>query len=713
MRLPKAATLPLALSLAALGWTLPATAQTPATLVADGVRIEAGSVLVAQGNVEVLQGTTRLRATQVTYDRSKGALNITGPITLTDDRGTVVLADSAALSDDLRQGLLTSASMVLDRQLQIAAAQIERIDDRQTVLRRAVASSCQVCATNPTPLWEIRAASIRHDEVEQQIYFDNAQLRVAGLPVFWLPHLRMPGPGVARAKGFLMPRLLSTSRLGVGIEMPYFLPLGETRDLTFTPVATTKGTRSLGLRYRQAFTSGELTLEGAYSRDDVLEGRRGWLGAWGRFDLPQDYELTFSGVMLSDPAYFRDYGLSDEDRLYSRLNIQRTLADEFSGFRLVHTHSIRAGEENSTLPQLTADLNWIRRFQPAHIGGTATLEFGLHGHHRAAPMALDGSGRDVMRGSLQGFWRRDWLIPSTGMIAGVELGAAMDFHHILQDPTHPTAVETFTPMVLTELRWPWSRKGQDGTVDILEPVVQVVWSRAHSGRLPPNEDSLLVEFDPGNLFGFNRFAGIDRRESGARINAGLQWTRLAANGWTYGGSMGRVIRLSQQTGQFTAPSGLEGDTSDWLATVHLASPDGLHFQGRAVFDDTLTFSRNEMRFGLERPNYGLNAGWLWSQADPEEFRFENTSEWEFDGRLGLTDAWTALAAARYDFRAGDATTAALGLQFVNECLRVGLTVERKLTSSRNLAPSTDLSLAVDLLGFGQSKGRPASGTCGS
>ena len=145
MRLPKSAA---AISLAALlmAWGAPqrpafAQGTDPATLVADNVGISGQDTLVASGNVEVLQGTTRLRATRVTYMRSKGALTIEGPITLTDDKGTVVLADSAALSDDLRQGLLTSARMVLDRQLQIAAAEMERVDGNKTVLRRAVASS--------------------------------------------------------------------------------------------------------------------------------------------------------------------------------------------------------------------------------------------------------------------------------------------------------------------------------------------------------------------------------------------------------------------------------------------------------------------------------------------------------------------------------------------------------------------------------------------
>ncbi len=84
-------------------------------------------------------------------------LTIEGPIMLNSGDGTVLLASQAELSRDLRDGVLTSARMVLQDQLQLAAAPIRRSDGRLTTLDRVVASSCQVCAANPVPLWEIRA----------------------------------------------------------------------------------------------------------------------------------------------------------------------------------------------------------------------------------------------------------------------------------------------------------------------------------------------------------------------------------------------------------------------------------------------------------------------------------------------------------------------------------------------------------------------------
>ncbi|MFN3292467.1 MAG: LPS-assembly protein LptD, partial [Gemmobacter sp.] len=148
----------------------PARAQEAATLVADRVQVVANRTLVAQGGVEVLHKGVRLRASRIAYDRVAGSLEIEGPLVLTDDAGTVLLASSAALSDDLREGILTSARVVLDRQLQIAANEVQRLGGRHTVMSRAVASSCRVCETRATPLWEIRARRVVHDQQERQIH---------------------------------------------------------------------------------------------------------------------------------------------------------------------------------------------------------------------------------------------------------------------------------------------------------------------------------------------------------------------------------------------------------------------------------------------------------------------------------------------------------------------------------------------------------------
>ena len=89
-----------------------------------------------------------------------GTLDITGPLVLTDDAGTVVLADAAALSDDLRDGILQSARVVLERQLQIAAAEVQRVGGRHTVMSRAVASTATARPSSSWTSW-LRTSTVR------------------------------------------------------------------------------------------------------------------------------------------------------------------------------------------------------------------------------------------------------------------------------------------------------------------------------------------------------------------------------------------------------------------------------------------------------------------------------------------------------------------------------------------------------------------------
>jgi len=672
----------------------------PATLVADQVQLTGTSQLIARGGVEVIHKGSVLRASEVRYDRATGGLEILGPITLTDPDGTVVLASAAELSSDLRNGLLQSARVVMDRQLQLAASEMQRVEGRHTVLSRAVASSCQVCAENPTPLWEIRARRIIHDQLERQIYFDHAQLRMFGVPVVWLPHFRMPDPSLDRARGVLAPRLISTSRLGFGIEVPYFIPLGPSRDLTLLPMLASKDVQSLGMRYRQAFRTGQIELNGALSRDQSMAQGRGWLGATGSFALPRGFNLYFTGRVVSDDAYLRDYDLSEDDRLDSLVQIGRVRRDELIEARLRHSHSIRDGEANSRLPQLMADLDWQRRFDAPVIGGKLSFGINIHSHRRSSDE--DILGRDMAQARLTALWRRDWLL-GQGILAAAELGTALDLNRVDQDSRYNNRVYTATPMIRTELRWPWARMGATGVSDVIEPVVEMVWSRQHNAGDIPNTDSELVEFDEGNLFGFSRFPGYDRREGGRRINAGVSWTRIYPGGTSFIASAGRVFRFSGYD-QFSPVSGLNGRRSSWVSSLHLHTANGIRFQGRATFDDSFDLSRGELRMGLHRARYGLDASWIWADADPSEHRPVDTSEWSVDGRVKLASNWTALASGRYDFGVDEPTRAGVGLEYLNECLKVEMALTRKFSGTAAIRPSTSFSLSMDLLGFG---GRPS------
>jgi LPS-assembly protein len=57
------------------------------------------------------------------------------------------------------------------------------------------------------------------------------------------------------------------------------------------------------------------------------------------------------------------------------------------------------------------------------------------------------------------------------------------------------------------------------------------------------------------------------------------------------------------------------------------------------------------------------------------------------------------------------TVAGLGVEFLNECVRLDVSLSRRFTSSTSVTPTTDFNLSLDLVGFGGSgTGGPAR-TC--
>lgn len=696
--------LALALALAA-GRAVAQTPAGPATLIADRVFLASRTLLIAEGNVEVLYGEARLRASRIVYDRAADRLTIAGPIVLTRGDAVLLLADQAELSPDLAEGLMNSARLVLNRQLQLAAADLMRTQGRYARLRRVVATSCRVCADRPVPLWEIRAASVIHDEAARQLHFRSAQFRLAGLPVLWLPWLRMPDPTLKRATGFLLPSIRTTSTLGTGLRLPYFIVLGPSRDLLLTPYLSTDRTRTLQLRYREALRTGGFSLQGAVSQDDLKPGdTRGYLFATGRLALARGWGLDVRLEAVSDATYLADYGLGRRDRLTSGITLERVRRDEQARARLLGFRSLRPGEGNSTLPAAMAEGLWERRIDTPAIGGSAGLR--LQGFGVLRPSETDGAGRDTGRLALRLDWQRTAVL-GPGLLLRVEAAAAGELYAVAEDSAHPARRGYLTPTLAAELRWPLVRRTAAGGESLLEPVVQLAFSPRASRRVP-NEDSAIVELDEGNLLALSRFPGGDAAEDGLRANLGLIWRHRAASGWSGGLAFGRILRARADP-DFSPGSGLAGRVSDWFVAADAAAPGGARLAARALVGDGLEVRRGEVQMSWPSGRVDLATGLVWLAADAAENRPAPTAEWTLDATVRLNANWTGRFNSRYDFEAERATEAGLGLVWRNECVVVDLSVTRRFTSSASVEPATDFSLTVGLVGFGggEEAGPPA------
>lgn len=657
-----------------------------ANLVADEVLVTADGRLVARGNVTAFYEGAVLSASQVTYDRDADQLLIEGPILLRDADGNVLAADSATLDPDLRDGLLRGARLVLARQTQIAAARLDRLGGL-TALTAAVATSCQVCPGR-RPLWEIGAARVVQDEAAGLLYFENAVFRVRGVPLLWLPRLRLPDPGNSRATGLLVPRIRTTDQLGLGLLWPLFVELGPSRDLTLTPYLSPR-TRTLSLRYRQAFRAGDLQLDAGLTRDDLRAGTRGLLAATGAFDLGLGLRLSFDGRLVSDDAYLLDYGLSEEDRIESTLDLVRVTPRSLLTFDITHTRSLREDDPDPSLPPITASLAWERRLPLG--GGELRLGAGAEGALR--PEGTDGPlGRDVARLGLSLDWRRDWVLPA-GLLLSAEGLGALDLYRTADDPGVPPTLARLRPAAAVTLRWPLLRR--DGaTVDLLEPVASLGWSGAFGGT-PADEDSRLPELDEANLHALSRLPGEDAVEEGARLSLGLSWTR---QGPGYAGTitLGRLWRA--EPADLPPASGLSGTASDLLLAARLDLAGGFALDARALLDGG-GFGKSEARLAWDNPRLSLSAAYLTLPADAAESRPDAASEWTADATWRPDDTWSFGLGGRYDVANDAPARAAARLGWRNECVEVDVSLSRRYTSTAAAEPSTDFGLSVNLLGF--------------
>ncbi|HAW48690.1 MAG TPA: LPS-assembly protein LptD [Roseovarius sp.] len=683
----------------------------PAMLVADDVMLGTDNRLIARGNVEAFHDGRRLTAREIVYDRATDRLEITGPLSLTEDEGeTVVVADSASLDRDLVNGILRGARMVMQDQLQLAAHRMRRTDARVTELYKASVTSCRICETGRPPLWQIRARRMIHDSEKRRLYFYDAQLRVLDTPVLYLPRLRMPDGSVDRATGFLTPEFVNSTLLGSGVRVPYFIVLDDHRDLTVAPFWATDS-RRIELRYRQAFRNGDIEINTALSDDDFNpRSTRGYLFATGRFGLPRDFFLRFDLELASDDTFLLDHGFSTKNRLRSGVSIERARRDEYTRLALDHFQSLRVNESDSTLPSIVADGEYTRRIFPSRLGGELSLTALAHSHYRTSSLRIDGpdfdifaDGHDVTRFTTEANWQRQWAL-SSGVLATVETGLALDHFEIAQiGVTARSQATEITPSAAVRLRWPLMKTTRGGVVHVIEPVAQLAWSGGSNPDIP-FEESTAVEFDEGNLFNISRFPSSGRRERGVSGAVGLSYARVSPEGWEGRLALGHVIRderLLEPTGapSFTRSSGLRDRRSDLLVAAQYRNQSGLVVTGRSLFDDVFDTTKAEARVSWQNARTDLGATYTWLPSDPAEQRPSTVSEWSFDGHHRFADNWTASAEWRYDAATDRSIQAGAGITYTNECVDITLSVSRRFTSSTILEPETNIGFIVGLRGF--------------
>jgi LPS-assembly protein len=279
----------------------------------------------AVGGVELYYKHQVLQADRVVYNRTTKRLYAEGHARLTDDKGNITYAKRFDLTDDFAAGFAEGVESVSTDRTRFTSPRVERSAGAVTVFNSGVYTACEPCKLHPErpPLWQVRAARIIENQQTHVVYYEDAWLEVAGVPVAYVPYFSAPDPTVTRQSGLLAPTFTRSNYLGAGIGVPYFLDLAPSYDLTLTPTYFTSQGPMLDAEWRQRLETGQYDVRatGIFQQDPALfptypydSGDRRWRGSLeskGEFFLNDKWKWGWDITAMSDPFYLNDYKIKN------------------------------------------------------------------------------------------------------------------------------------------------------------------------------------------------------------------------------------------------------------------------------------------------------------------------------------------------------------------------------------------------------------------
>lgn len=659
-------------------------------------------VVTARGNVEITYQDRVLVADTVSYNTRRDVVTASGNVSILDPDGTVMFADHTELTGDLKQGVANNIRMLLTDRSRLAALSATRDSGNRHEMNKAVYSPCEPCRDDPkkAPLWQIKAQRVIHDETEHEIEYRDAWLEMFGAPVAYTPYISHPDPTVKRRSGFLAPTWGGTKNLGATVRTPYFWELGPSADLTFSPLFTTGEGLVLAGEHREQFVEGQTKSTASITRDSRGDVR-GHILSKNRYEFNDVWRSDVQIERTTDDTYMRRYGFGNKPWLTTRGTIEAfTSPRSYFATNAYAFQGLRQGVESAVTPYVLPVMDYNYVGEPGRYGSYFTLD----GNAMVVDREQDSDSRRI---SLTSGWSLPYTAPAGDVYklsAMVRADGYKVNDQLVNGQRYSGTLGRAIPEVALEWRYPFARTVGDSH-QLLEPIVTAAASPLGGNPLKiPNIDSRDFEFDDTNLFSRNRFTGLDRIETGPRVNYGLSFSNYSPHNGHTSVLVGQSYRTHVDHNAFGEKTGLEDKFSDYVGRVDIAPYGNLNLLYRfRLAKEDLSPMRNELGLGIGPKALRFTAEYIEvKQARTEGNEFGDREEVAARLSSYLTQYWRASVGNRYNLaKNGGPVSTNFSLTYEDECLLFLTDVGHDFTSDRDIEGGTTFLFRLIFKSLGQ------------
>lgn len=562
-----------------------------------------------------------ITADKIEYDLKSETIKTLGKTEITTADGPRLTLNNSYLSksgdslsgDDIR--------LWLGRHVYVESDNITR-DGNLTIARHAEFTACYDCDPYGET-WMVSATKIVHNMRRRMLQFYNPVLWIYDtVPVLWFPFFEMPDPGVKYKTGFLMPSLESTNKMGTQINIPFYISISDTHDLTFTPSYLTHENPLFQLEHRLNTDHGEFRSNGSFTHNKAGENR------WHVFndDVIELGEYTRATIFLeraSDKTYLQKYGFYDAQP-YLDSGAKLELFGQ-SGYVVADTHifqELRSNYNNfQSVPSgnILPNIHGVYQTSPIYRETYALINadvLGISGKGTASQRVI-GDARVVSPWTLWG-----------GNRLTLSLDARYDVYNfknteMIDRQQYSGLKNRFLPSGYAEWGLPLFRANNAWT-QIIEPRARLtVMRHTDTDEFAINNDSAGAFLSDTTLFSDNRFSGYDLWENGTFADYGVRWATFNNDGRMFEVFLGQSYDFTER--QDTDPnSGFHDGASDYVGRVEFNNSSWINLASRFRMDrDDVSLRHAETSANIGGAKNYIHLGHIWSRQFVDVFTVDN------------------------------------------------------------------------------------------
>ncbi|NMD53766.1 LPS assembly protein LptD [Shewanella sp. DNRA4] len=284
---------------------LSAAEQAKIRIASDRSKAEMGKQAIFTGDVVFSQGDRHIAADEAILDQATEQFDANGNLVFQDSNFTVT-ADSLQAQMRSNRATLKGAQYWLHgQQVHGDAEKLQITINNNLILTNTNFTTCPPDNVS----WLLEAEKIKINSEEEWGEIWNAKLRVADIPVFYIPYMTVPVSD-KRKTGFLYPSFSTSTTNGFEVSSPYYWNIAPEYDLTFTPNYMTN--RGLFTKTEFRYLAGEAQngrLNFEYLGSDRMIGGspNRYLYNWqhqGAID--KNWRVLTNFTEVSDNNYFND-----------------------------------------------------------------------------------------------------------------------------------------------------------------------------------------------------------------------------------------------------------------------------------------------------------------------------------------------------------------------------------------------------------------------